>query len=1217
MAPASADEHEVQGPSPPGFHTLCGFGAEAEVQLVPSFAPPFCNVFCEAAGGDSLGDAAPEVPVVSASTPIADHKRTAHTDNEKETLPPRSQRRGMISSIPPEPLAITPRRRRSYGDADSEVESSFGAGRRSSASSIATSLHASASASTADCVTPRATCSVTETSTPRASSVRCSSVRCSEGTSGSKGDVRLCVRLRPGPQQVTVASVESGGVVRLRPAAWARNDIVDSTYQCDHAFGQEADQEQVFAQAVAPICESVLRGYNGAVIAYGQTGSGKTHTMVGEQHGRLRGIAPRAVSALFNALHKCRSWDVNVSVLEIYNEKARDLLAFSVAAVVAVHETHVEGQGASFRCPDAIQRRVKTPDEALAALFEGMQRRETAKTDMNHSSSRSHLVFTIDISQTDTEVGATLRSRFHLVDLAGSERLKRSLASAEDVRSSSSRRSPRGNAPRSSQELRKEACEINKSLSQLALVIQRLTTTGSAYVPYRDSVLTRLLAESFGGSSKTCLIITCSATADNREETRCSLEFGKRAKQVRNRAEINVEVASDVSEVVKAYIAKEVGKVQRERDAMMAERDAIYLEKEALKEHHAKAQSSMDDIVVTMQKLQEEKEELHKMLSDVSDAMIHNKDASQSEIKILVAERDVMRQAVEEGSREKEHLEQTLQVLEKELREVKHKLKSEVSSKRALEEQHRTRIAALAEEQSVLQRLNKEASEDVARLHQEKAEDITKRETEMRDIYQKWRGDVDRLEQEKSSLISKLEADNAENLQRLQTSLQDSLRLQEEATLATQKVHDQKVVLMNRWQEDAQKAREENAVLIVALEDQKVDLFRRWQEDVARVRDTHAEVVACLEQGKSAMRKKWQGAVQEVRQLQAELSDLEGKYEEAQRTSASALEAEREAFRRQCREESVKMLADQAAETSKAVQERNAHDRSRDDDIFRHEQEMMAALAKLEAEKEVLQKQLQETTVASARQAQERATLCSEMLGDQAAAGQTWQADFVEQASRLQQHVETTAFEISSSLASSERRRQDFDTSLQRIERELVALNTQSCADISFDMCSPNSHQLSPQIAKEESNVGRFRSCELESSPNDTRRARPFVSESPSTAVPATVTSNTSLGTHEESTTDVDAGRSSPSCNSSCDAEESFPRFGSWPDESQDVERHVNGAIPRPSFLGRGRSDGGLESSPSKMSPKKLSPFMETSPSKLSSFVSSVRSSSHPGKNGS
>ncbi|CAE8598645.1 unnamed protein product, partial [Polarella glacialis] len=75
------------------------------------------------------------------------------------------------------------------------------------------------------------------------------------------------------------------------------------------------------------------------------------------------------------------------------------------------------------------------------------------------------------------------------------------------------------------------AGDINKSLSQLALVIQRLTTpTGSQYVPYRDSMLTRLLAESFGGSSKTCLIIACSPALEDREETRGSLDFGRRAK---------------------------------------------------------------------------------------------------------------------------------------------------------------------------------------------------------------------------------------------------------------------------------------------------------------------------------------------------------------------------------------------------------------------------------------------------------------------------------------------------------------------------------------------------------------------------------------------------------------------------------------------------------------------------------------------------------------
>merc|ERR1712019_286250 len=95
--------------------------------------------------------------------------------------------------------------------------------------------------------------------------------------------------------------------------------------------------------------------------------------------------------------------------------------------------------------------------------------------------------------------------------------------------------------PRSPRDQRREAGEINKSLSQLALVIQRLTgpKDGSRHlVPYRDSMLTRLLAESFGGSSKTCLIATCSPFRRDVEETRCTLDFGRRSKLVKNKAEI-------------------------------------------------------------------------------------------------------------------------------------------------------------------------------------------------------------------------------------------------------------------------------------------------------------------------------------------------------------------------------------------------------------------------------------------------------------------------------------------------------------------------------------------------------------------------------------------------------------------------------------------------------------------------------------------------------
>ncbi|CAJ1361967.1 unnamed protein product, partial [Effrenium voratum] len=96
---------------------------------------------------------------------------------------------------------------------------------------------------------------------------------------------------------------------------------------------------------------------------------------------------------------------------------------------VEVHEVRSEHEGiCSFRCPDAVRRQAQTPEDALAALAEGMKRRETAKTDMNHNSSRSHLIFTLTATQKDPEIGATLRGRLHLVDLAGSERLKRSMS---------------------------------------------------------------------------------------------------------------------------------------------------------------------------------------------------------------------------------------------------------------------------------------------------------------------------------------------------------------------------------------------------------------------------------------------------------------------------------------------------------------------------------------------------------------------------------------------------------------------------------------------------------------------------------------------------------------------------------------------------------------------------------------------------------------------
>merc|ERR1719440_2013827 len=124
---------------------------------------------------------------------------------------------------------------------------------------------------------------------------------------------------------------------------------METVYRCDRTFSTEASQEDVYHQAVTPIVDAVFKGYNGAVIAFGQTGSGKTHTMIGDT--RRKGIAPRAVAELFSALEKRPNWTVEVSVLEIYNERVRDLLAPETNLKhVDVHEHCLNDTHVSFRC---------------------------------------------------------------------------------------------------------------------------------------------------------------------------------------------------------------------------------------------------------------------------------------------------------------------------------------------------------------------------------------------------------------------------------------------------------------------------------------------------------------------------------------------------------------------------------------------------------------------------------------------------------------------------------------------------------------------------------------------------------------------------------------------------------------------------------------------------------------------------------------------------
>ena len=290
-------------------------------------------------------------------------------------------------------------------------------------------------------------------------------------------------------------------------------------FEFDRIFPPSSTQEDIYNFGVKGIIDSVLDGYNGTVLAYGQTSSGKTYTMQGEMNNNAaQGIIPRMIEHVFDFIHNQEGTEfmIKVSMIEIYLEKIRDLLDLS-RVNLQVRENFSKG----IYVDGCSERYVGCPEDVYAALKIGSNNRAQAATLMNEHSSRSHSIFILTINQNNKKEGFSKVGKLYLVDLAGSEKLSKTGATGLTV---------------------EEAKLINKTLTTLGRVIYNLTDGKSNHVPYRDSKLTRVLQESLGGNSKTCLIITCSPSIYNESETLSTLRFGLRAKKIKNKPKINKEV---------------------------------------------------------------------------------------------------------------------------------------------------------------------------------------------------------------------------------------------------------------------------------------------------------------------------------------------------------------------------------------------------------------------------------------------------------------------------------------------------------------------------------------------------------------------------------------------------------------------------------------------------------------------------------------------------
>ncbi|XP_065413244.1 kinesin-like protein KIF1A isoform X11 [Chrysemys picta bellii] len=311
-----------------------------------------------------------------------------------------------------------------------------------------------------------------------------------------------------------------------------------------------ASQKQVYQDIGEEMLQHAFEGYNVCIFAYGQTGAGKSYTMMGRQEKDQQGIIPQLCEDLFSRINDTTndnmSYSVEVSYMEIYCERVRDLLNPKNKGNLRVREHPLLGPYVE----DLSKLAVTSYNDIQDLMDSGNKARTVAATNMNETSSRSHAVFNIIFTQkrhdAETDVTTEKVSKISLVDLAGSERADSTGAKGTRL---------------------KEGANINKSLTTLGKVISALAEMDSGpnknkkkkktdFIPYRDSVLTWLLRENLGGNSRTAMVAALSPADINYDETLSTLRYADRAKQIRCNAVINEDPNNKLIRELKDEVAR-------------------------------------------------------------------------------------------------------------------------------------------------------------------------------------------------------------------------------------------------------------------------------------------------------------------------------------------------------------------------------------------------------------------------------------------------------------------------------------------------------------------------------------------------------------------------------------------------------------------------------------------------------------------------------------
>ena len=346
--------------------------------------------------------------------------------------------------------------------------------------------------------------------------------------------INVFCRFRP-PSELELEHTSNNCITILSPKQLLvrkdNNLDIQQDYTFDGLFLPQTPLDQIYTRTTKQIIENVLMGFNGAIICYGQTGTGKTYTM--------NEITPLAVNQIFNGIGASDKdneiFKIEVSIIEIYKEQVNDVLD-SKKTNLNLIENKLKRKNLTIENLTTVS--VNTENELNDIIYKGTIKRNTNNTTMREYTAKSHNIIIITIYRYYKDKNYLRTGTLYLCDLEGSEKItKMNPVEGESI---------------------EEQKLVNKSLSALASVVQSLSIKNDTifHVPYRDSKLTRILAECLGGSAYTTLILTCTQNEYNLSETRNTLLFGERAKKIRNKPVINIELNADKNPIIKEILNK-------------------------------------------------------------------------------------------------------------------------------------------------------------------------------------------------------------------------------------------------------------------------------------------------------------------------------------------------------------------------------------------------------------------------------------------------------------------------------------------------------------------------------------------------------------------------------------------------------------------------------------------------------------------------------------